>query len=105
MGSIRLDEATAERMGYPDAVAAVTLPDGDSQIELALLPPESHIGSGRWAVVAHYDCDPDMPDRGASGVETCGTDQSVAEDYYLSRIEEISDELDEQAARRSGRTI
>lgn len=91
MDALDLDIAVAARMGLEEAVAATSLDASGTPIELALVAP-SDAGESEWTVVIHFDCDPDNPDQGASGIEPCGSDSDAAEDYYLERIREL--ELD-----------
>lgn len=94
MSSITIDAATAERMGYEDAIAAVTIPAGNILMEFALLAPGQPLSGNEWVVVVHSDCDPDRPDRGVSSVEPCGTDRLAAEAYYASRVDETINEIE-----------
>lgn len=91
MTDMELDPAVAERMGYPNLVAASGFYVDGLTIEMALLAPDIAAGERQWCVVIHSDCDPDEPSRGTSGMEPCGTDRDEAEAYYLSRIAEFAE--------------
>lgn len=90
MTEMELDPAVAERMGYPNLVAASEFSLDGLTIELGLLAPNPESGEHQWCVVIHSDCDPDEPSRGSSGMEPCGTDRDEAEAYYLSRLAEVA---------------
>lgn len=79
-----LDPVVAERMGYPDAVAAYSTnpkKTGGTVIDVAIIPPGKAVFKG-WAVVTQVDCDPDDPTAGTSGVTEC-VDREQAEKEAL----------------------
>jgi len=88
MDALDLDLAVVARMGLDEAVAATVLDASGTPIELALVAP-SDGGESEWTVVIHFDCDPDNPDQGTSGIEGCGYEMDAAEAYYLERIREL----------------
>ncbi|MGU3656124.1 hypothetical protein [Methylobacterium fujisawaense] len=59
-----LDRAVAERMGYSDTLRAIGFDAGGIPIEVALVVPEH--GTDRYAVITHYDCNPDDDCQGSS---------------------------------------
>lgn len=105
MPDLALDPHVAARMGHEDAVAATSIDADGILIEFALLPPEYPNGSKyqrEWTVAIHHDCDPDMPSRGASGLEPCGEDRQAAEEHYLEAIREVKADLAQVQAGPGG---
>lgn len=103
MADLSLDPNVAVRMGHDEAVAATSIDVDGLLIEFALLPPEDPDGATlqrQWVLVTHYDCDPDKPDQGTSGVEGCGEDREDAENYYLEKIGETEVDV---SLRQAGR--
>jgi hypothetical protein len=89
MSGLKIDEATAKRMGYEGILAAETLPSDGRTVEICLLSHDSLPG-GQYHVAVHVDCDPDEPHRGTSSMEPCGTSIEEAGAYYKARLSELS---------------
>ncbi len=79
-----LDRAVAERMGYPNTLRATGFDAGGIPIEVALVVP-AH-GGDRYAVVTHYDCNPD---------DEC---QGTSEFHGHPSLEEAERDYDDQVA-------
>lgn len=103
MDEISLDTSVALRMGLDEAVAAHALEGSGITIEFALVPPSSDRGENQWTIVIHFDCDPENPDQGTSGVEPCGSDRNAAEASYLARIRDTELDLARDAGLRHPR--
>ena len=91
MSGMRLDRATAERMGYEGVVAAETIAADNTLVELCLIAP-SH-AEGRYSMAIHWDCDQKQPTVGTSSMEEVGYTEQEAEAVFSAKVNEIRAEL------------
>lgn len=89
MAEEKLDRATAERMGYENAIAARTLDVRGSTVEICLFGP-SEIYGEQYHVAVHVDCDPNSPNAGSSEMNACGCNLAAAASAYDERVAELS---------------
>lgn len=85
----KMDKATAKRMGYEGIVAAQTIMDNGSRIEVCVIGPGDVYGD-EYHLAVHVDCNPDSPNEGCSELDACGPNLSDALAAFDAKIEEIS---------------
>ncbi|MGU3558611.1 hypothetical protein [Methylobacterium radiotolerans] len=74
-----LDREVAERMGYLETVRATAFDAGGIPIEVALVIPDH--GGDPYAVVTHYDCNPEDACQGTSEFHGHPTLEEAERDY------------------------
>ncbi len=85
-----LDQAVADRMGYRNTLRATAFDAKGIPIEVALVGPRE-IGD-EYAVVTHYDCNPDDDCQGTSELHGHRT-LAEAEQDYEEQVAKIAAEV------------